>query len=134
MKSTSKNSGIPKKRKSVNEEIIARKEGVNGIRYKVKWHKPSSKKCSREPDKNLEYEDKISAGVPSIQGSRDRNPNKRVDDVCKEFGNWICKVEYSDGNTGWVRPDGIPDLYMLRSFFIKKRKINYVYTSFYLLN
>uniref|UniRef100_A0AAF5DJA4 Chromo domain-containing protein n=2 Tax=Strongyloides stercoralis TaxID=6248 RepID=A0AAF5DJA4_STRER len=142
MKRDSKNSGITKKKKSVNGEVIARKNGVNGILYKVKWNKPSSKKCSWEPAENLneilikEYEDKISVGVPSIQGVRDRNANieeneqvpegltiEGVDEICKEFGNWICKVEYSDRSTGWVRPDDIPDLFMLRNYFIKKKRV-----------
>uniref|UniRef100_A0AAF5DPL3 Chromo domain-containing protein n=1 Tax=Strongyloides stercoralis TaxID=6248 RepID=A0AAF5DPL3_STRER len=106
MKRASKNSGITKKKKSVNGEVIARKDGVNGILYKVKWHKPSSKKYSWEPAENLneilikKYEDKISVGVPSIQRVRDRNANieeneqvpegltiEVVDDVCKEFRN-----------------------------------------------
>uniref|UniRef100_A0AAF5DNP0 Chromo domain-containing protein n=1 Tax=Strongyloides stercoralis TaxID=6248 RepID=A0AAF5DNP0_STRER len=133
MKSTSKNSDIPKKRKSVNGEIIARKDGVNGVLYKVKWHKPSSKNNEILIKK---YEDKISAGVPSIQGTYDRNSNveenggvpegltiKGVNDVCKDFGNWICKVEYSDRSTGWVRADNIPDLFMLRNYFIKKKRM-----------
>uniref|UniRef100_A0A0K0DZ10 Chromo domain-containing protein n=1 Tax=Strongyloides stercoralis TaxID=6248 RepID=A0A0K0DZ10_STRER len=142
MKRASKNSGITKKKKSVNGEVIARKDGVNGILYKVKWHKPSSKKYSWEPAENLneilikKYEDKISVGVPSIQRVRDRNANieeneqvpegltiEGVDEICKEFGNWICKVEYSDRSTGWVRPDDIPDLFMLRNYFIKKKRV-----------
>uniref|UniRef100_A0A0K0EMB4 Chromo domain-containing protein n=1 Tax=Strongyloides stercoralis TaxID=6248 RepID=A0A0K0EMB4_STRER len=140
MKKTSK--------KSVNGNIIARKDGENGILYKVKWGKPSLKKFSWEPAENLneklikEYENKISIGVPSVQGSCDRNGNIKEDkrtpeeltiegvkDICKEFGNWLCKVEYSNGSTGWVHPDDISDTYMLRKYFNKKNTINDVSTT-----
>uniref|UniRef100_A0A0K0EPI9 Chromo domain-containing protein n=1 Tax=Strongyloides stercoralis TaxID=6248 RepID=A0A0K0EPI9_STRER len=141
---SSRNQAIIKGKDFVNGEIVKREDKEDGVLYKVKWNKSSFKKCPWEPSESLseilikKYEDKTPVKVLSIRRIGDRNGNGRtseglategVDDICKDFGNWICQVEYSNESIGWVYLDDIPDLCMLRSYIKKRKKVDDVATN-----